>query len=305
MMASPLQFERPVMLEIEKVEPKSEGKKKWFEIVTTKPMPFKLDKVGNSPRFLITFKDQPVATAAQYYTLLAHEEVEKVIHDVLQQEGYEQSQDQGRRLGVMQPRPWQRRWTGIIKEGIDVNESIGLAPTSMKWDAGFSVTNSYDLSLALNTELYGFRQLCKNGLYGFGWAREKQLKHVDTLQDPSDLIKRLFINVREVIRNCTDLPKVLGEYVERVPSESQLLDVGRRMNIRIYESKLLEKHGIVFKFEKGKAAPSSVKMTCAHINNELDVINAFTSMANEVNTSSRRIEVQSRIAEIMDAARRT
>jgi hypothetical protein len=290
---------RPRLHEIVQVDPIKIGEEKKFEILYKTENGLErsiMEKVGNSPRFLITFQKQPVATASQFYTLLSHEEVEAVISKELKLAGYDDTD-----LVRTQPRPWQRIWSVKLKT-FDLNEHDHMTSKKVPWKLGFSATNSYDLSLGLNSNGYAFRTVCTNGLVLGEKLFGRTLKHINADNDPELLKGMMGENLRWTIENVDNIAGVVEDFNAHDTSPDQVTQIGQKLGIRKYESKILANSGILYEYEFKGPDIKTVKFTRG-VKTELNVLNAFTSLANGVNTSSRSYEIQSKIADMITSTR--
>lgn len=75
---------------------------------------------------------------------------------------------------------------------------------------GFSVTNSYDATLGIWTEGFGFREICQNGML-FGKERFKLLKslHTRAKESPKDVFPVLEGNITEIVDAQNEFLEVL------------------------------------------------------------------------------------------------
>lgn len=290
---------RPVMQPIGTVKPivmqneKTGKEEKVFRIVLEDGTENMLTKVGGSPRFLITYDKQPVATASQYYTLMAHEEVGNLLGEVMNEQGFD---DRTHLIKMEAPRPWQRRWTIPLDKAQVVENRLGHKEN---YDIGFSITNSYDLSLALNVELSMMRMVCKNGLYLPIVTREGQIKHITSDNEPEVILGRLRDSMIEAIKNNLKSVNMVQQLANHTPTKPQMLEISRRLGLRKYESRVLLPKGIVYEFNKDKSYPVDVRLVGNEVSTEIDLLNAFTSLANQVQTASRKMDIQSRIYQLI------
>lgn len=258
------------------------GKKKEYIVVCNDSTPHRMDKVGQNPKFLLFYNREPTATCGNNYVPLFNDEIKEKTLQVLKTLDMEPLEIQDK-----YPKDNQWRMTAVLEK--DVQIPIGHLSDPELWDWGISITNSYDLSMGIYVSLYLYRQICSNGLYAFKITQKKHFLHVESERKPEKILEKLDEAIKTMIENKAIFFERLNSMSKTVPTREQVRQVLRRMNVRKYESEILADHGIIVEWNKSEIKEVQLG---TKIHSEFDVLNAMTSLANDVTSTGRQFELQ-------------
>lgn len=259
--------------------------------------PFRMDKVGSNPKFLIMKTDKegdfkPIATCSEFYVPLPHKKVRNSFISAIENCGAEIQE-----MNVEYPRPHAMVAKATLTQDVELSDEYA----DDLFNFGIAISNSYDMSLGLHLMEYAYRQICSNGLYGWGWGSSKRHIHIERNRDPEIILSRIGNSVKELLEKKTT---IRDDLVRRASIEADAMLVHRLLisiGTRKYEAEKLEGLGIKVTWDEGKI--TKVDLDKKKIQTEYDVINAITNLANDVKTGNRKIELQMGLLDKMDNVR--
>jgi len=279
--------------EIKKIHIIKHGKKQEYVVTCTDGTPHRLNKVGQNPKYLLFYNKEPIATCGNNYVPLFHKEVKDKTLEVL--EALERPVVE---IRDSHPKEYQWKMTAVLEKDVEV--PVGHFSDPELWDWGIGVTNSYDLSMGIYVSLYLYRQICSNGLYAWRIAKKKHFVHVEKELNPDAILDKLEYAIETMMDSRGVFFSRLESMSKVAPSEEQVALILRRMNVRKYEAEILADQGIITLWDKNEV--ESVRLG-SKVHTEMDILNAVTSLANDVNTTTRQFELQNGIMEKILEAR--
>jgi len=253
----------------------------------------RLERVGQNPRYLIFYNDQPLATCGNNYVPLFHAEVEACVMGTLQTLGVEP-------VAVEIEKPSEYRWRMRAVLEKDLVLPMGHLKQDDKFDWGISASNSYDLTESVHAFLYIYRQVCANGLYAWSQDGKKSVFHVDKNLNHDAVLQRVQDGIVQLVGERIGFFDRLKEMSLIAPSREQAKLLMKRLGVRKYEAALLADRGVLVEFDKAEV--KSVDFT-PRVNSEFDLLNALSSMSQETNTKHRELEIQTGLMEKILQAR--
>lgn len=274
---------------------KEHGRNSEYMVRTQSGLSYRMDNVGQNPKYLVLYNGEALATCGVNYVPLFNSELKQCVLDALT--AIDRSplsiseEDCGR---------FSYRMTALLNRDFEI--PVGHFKTSEKFNWGISLTNSYDLKTGVHLYLYIYRQVCENGMYGWSLGGKRNFLHVEKEQDPETILAKVTEGVGTIVEEHGLFFKRLEEMSTAPVSPSQAQLVLKRLGIRKYEAALLADHGLLSTF-KGTEVDSVSFET--RMNTEYDLMNALTAISKDTNTTSRMLEIQTGLMEKILMARAT
>lgn len=290
-----------VLLEpIEKIIPTGTGRDKEYLIKTgleargEGKTRFRLNKVSGNPKFLILRGNKAIATCTERYVPVPNKALKRTALEVFEDVGYQVRSENKTPIGkhaMIQ--------SFILKDDYVVENSRVTEEDRLQW--GIALSNSYDLSMGLNVMERVWRMICSNGMYGWGWGKTRRHTHFEKGHDKDEILARVGNSIRDVLDRRDNLASKFMDSTNRDIDPMLVERLLSQLEMRKYECKLLEGHGIFPKWKEGKV--DSVKLDEKIMSTEYDLINAITNVAKQVKTVKRQVELEQGIMERVQGLR--
>jgi hypothetical protein len=237
-------------------------------------------------RLVVVNGEHPTVTATHHYEALTHAQVERYMLSAI---GYFAGTKVSKRI-------FERSMHRMVNIYL-LGETVTIPNTDSVLEFGYSISNSYDLSLGVHINGYLYERATRTGFYVGHLASfsDSFLKHFWT---PEEIVKKIKEKIDSINEGRDEIVALCGEFATRYVNAEIWTRVGRELGFQKREVASWNTEGITVEWVKGEGFTVTA---IADPTTAWDMLKIFARESYALANTRRRLDVNRKMFSVISA----